>query len=100
VDGNHAQLTRVLEQLGASVQSLARVGEGCPDALVGYRGRNVLVEFKTATGKLRAGQEAFAITWRGEPVHVLRTTEDAVAFIRGLGAPKKSATQRRWPARG
>jgi len=69
-DENHAELVRVLEQLGASVVDLADVGGGVPDLLVGYLGRTVLVEIKnpaTRYGRdgLSASQREFRAGWRG-----------------------------------
>jgi hypothetical protein len=47
VDANQAAVTRELRQLGCFVEpALSRVGGGCPDLLVGYRGRWHLVELK------------------------------------------------------
>jgi len=36
VDANHAAIVKALRSVGASVQSLAAVGKGCPDLLVGF----------------------------------------------------------------
>jgi hypothetical protein len=46
VDHNHAEIVRALRDVGATVESLAAIGSGCPDALVGFRGVNVLLEIK------------------------------------------------------
>ena len=35
VDRNHSEIVDALRQAGASVQSLVKVGDGCPDLLVG-----------------------------------------------------------------
>ena len=81
VDQNQAALVRVARQLGASWVSLANLGAGVPDALVGFRGRTVLVEVKTPTGKLTPDQEQFLTTWRGEPVVIVRTIDDLVKML-------------------
>lgn len=46
IDGNQAQIVRALRQVGATVLSLADMGDGCPDLLVGFRGFNILLEVK------------------------------------------------------
>lgn len=67
--------------LGCSVQSLDRP----VDLLIGFKGVTHLVEVKTGTAgygkRLKASQEAWAAAWRGSPVHVARTHEDAVALV-------------------
>ena len=45
-DGNQAEVVAALQAYGASVQSLAGVGKGCPDLLVGFRGVTYLLEVK------------------------------------------------------
>jgi hypothetical protein len=46
VDGNQAEIVAALRVAGCSVQSLASIGKGCPDLLVGKSGVNVLLEVK------------------------------------------------------
>lgn len=46
VDGNQPEITKALRKLGASVQPIHTVGKGCPDLLVGYQGKNWLIEVK------------------------------------------------------
>lgn len=46
IDANQKAVVAALRKLGCSVQSLASVGNGCPDLLVGWRGRNFLLEVK------------------------------------------------------
>ena len=38
-DANHADIVDALRRVGASVVSLASVGNGVPDLLVGFNGR-------------------------------------------------------------
>ena len=62
-DANHAAVVRALRQVGASVLDLSRVGQGCPDLLVGYQGKNFLVEVKaTAKKKLTKDQVRFFLS--------------------------------------
>lgn len=46
VDGNHSEIIKALRQIGASVADTSRIGQGFPDAVVGFRGRNFMLEFK------------------------------------------------------
>jgi len=46
VDANHESVVIALRAAGASVQSLAGVGNGVPDLLVGYQGKTLLMEIK------------------------------------------------------
>ncbi len=81
VDKNQTQLVQIFRQFGASVLHLHQVGEGCPDLLIGYRGKNFLVEIKTAKGKLRDSQTEFIRKWRGKPPVVVRNREDIIDLL-------------------
>ena len=66
VDANHGAIRDHLKTKGWSVLSLARLGNGAPDLLVGRRGFSALVEVKSSVGKrLREGQQLFARSWNG-----------------------------------
>ena len=80
IDGNQTTIVRALEKAGASVQSLAAVGRGCPDLLVGYRGRNYLLEVKDgrkppSRWKLTNDEAAFHRRWDGNLATVLNPQE-------------------------
>lgn len=75
LDANHQAIVDGLRALGVSVCL-----KGPLDALCGFRGRNVLLEFKTGRGKLRASQTAFLDAWRGQAA-VVRTLEEALAVV-------------------
>lgn len=75
LDANHQAIRDALEQAGASVDPR------CPaDLLVGFRGRNYLLEVKTSKGKLRASQETFRAGWRGHYA-VVRSVEEALTVV-------------------
>ncbi len=80
VDSTHTQIVVALRDLGASVTSLAAVGCGVPDLVVGWRQRNYLLEVKNEKGKLNPYQEAFHAMWNGQ-VAVVRTPDDALQAI-------------------
>jgi hypothetical protein len=85
VDGNQGEIVAALRKLGATVQSLAALGKGCPDLLVGYAGRNYLLEIKIAGGKVRPDQADWHATWHGQ-VAVVTTWQEAAyacgAFVK------------------
>jgi len=75
IDGNHTEIVDALRRSGRLVLSLARMGEGVPDALTyradeGFR----LIEIKMPKGKIRRQQEAFAA--KGWPVDIVRSVEE------------------------
>lgn len=79
-DANQGEIVDALERIGCSVIPLHRVGDNCPDLLVGYRRCNFLIEVKTLTGKLTKGQEEFQELWRGS-TSVVRTPEEAIRLV-------------------
>ena len=86
VDSNQAEIVQALEKVGASVRSLAAVGSGVPDLMVGFRRETYLLECKRPKAKgQRAGtltpdQERFFDEWRGQ-VAIVRTPEEALMAI-------------------
>jgi hypothetical protein len=81
-DQNAKGIIRDLEAVGASWLDLGDLGEGAPDGLVGFRGENTLIEFKNpnqspSKRKLRPKQKLFADMWRGKPVEVIETRDQA-----------------------
>jgi hypothetical protein len=82
-DDNEPKIIQALEAVGASVQRLSE--QGCPDILVGYRRQTYLLEIKKGKGKLNDGQALWHRLWRGLPVGVVYTVEDA---LRAIGAIK------------
>ena len=86
LDANHTEIVARLRQIGATVVDLAKVGKGCPDILVGFRGNTYLMEIKTKTGYVRATQEQFFRSWSGGHIAVVRSFDDAynVLTMEGL----------------
>lgn len=96
-DSSHRPIVNALEAAGATVQILD--GKDIPDLLVGYRGATYLLEEKSpegvetyktknglrtrkqAAGKLSDGQKEWHAKWRGHPVAVVFTIEDALKAI-------------------
>lgn len=80
VDQNQAEIIDALRRVGASVYPLHFAGKGCPDLIVGFRGRNYLIEVKSSRGKLNADQRTFHQAWRGH-VCVVRSAREAIDAI-------------------
>lgn len=90
VDNNQNEVVDALRKFGASVQSLASVGKGAPDLLVGYRGGNFLFEVKNgqlppSRQRLTKPQVEWHAAWRGA-VFVVNSPEDAVKMLRTRAA--------------
>lgn len=85
-DKNHEAIVAALRARGATVQSLASVGRGCPDLLVGWMGRNALMECKRQRDDrkkapdLTADQVEWIKGWRGY-VFVVLTPAEALAAL-------------------
>lgn len=77
VDLNQDAIVQALRDAGATVQSLAAIGKGCPDLLVGWKGLNLLMECKRQredrkkAPSLTADQMDWLAGWRGGVVVVL-----------------------------
>lgn len=70
-DNNQKEVVAKLRALGASVQSLAPLGGGVPDLLIGHGGRNYLFELKDgrlcpSARKLTEGEATWLNAWRGQ----------------------------------
>ena len=80
VDSNQAQIIADLKKIGVSVLNLSRVGGGCPDILVGWQGKNILIEIKTAKGNLNDLQIEFFKEWKG-PKFVCKSINEIIEII-------------------
>ena len=82
-DKTEPAIRAVFEAHGWSWQSLSV--RGGPDAVVGAPGgRLALIEVKTGKGKLQASQIAWRASWRGPEPILLRTPEEALAWLAGM----------------
>lgn len=87
MDGNQPEIVKALRKIGASVQLLHTVGQGCPDLLAALAGRNVLFEVKDpaqppSKRKLTDDEAVWFGNWKGE-AHVIETAEQAIAILMG-----------------
>jgi Holliday junction resolvase len=76
-DKRHADCVKALRALGCSVVSLAAVGRGCPDLILGFARRTYLIELKTDNAKPRKNQIDWHSAWRGTPVILLNIPTNA-----------------------
>lgn len=82
VDANQAAIIQGLLDHGRTVQTLADVGGGCPDLVVGHNQKNYLLEVKDGAKppshrKLTYAQQVWHGTWAGH-VAVVETLEQAL----------------------
>ena len=84
VDANQAEIIAALRGVGASVTSLHRVGQGCPDLLVSFRGEWYLIECKSPGGHLTPA-EAKWIREQQAQVFVVYGIDDALRIVGATG---------------
>jgi hypothetical protein len=105
-DPNEAEIVQALERCGWTVQPLdCPLAQGVPDLLCGKQGINLLLEVKSPPGpkggtsrgfsqRLRPEQEQWHEWWRGRPVCVVTSIEEALAVVaeaeRGQGTQKET----------
>lgn len=85
VDANQKEIVDSLRKIGASVQHIHTLGKGCPDIMVGYRGRNYLFEIKDGSKplsqrKLTADEEIWISSWNGHVV-IIEKFQDAFEVL-------------------
>lgn len=90
IDGNQDQVVSALRAAGATVQSLAAVGDGVPDLLVGYRGHTMLFEVKDgrkppSQRKMTPEQQKWHAAWNGGTLCIVDGPE---AALRAIGVIK------------
>ena len=86
VDQNHDQVVTALRAAGATVQSLAGVGKGVPDLLVGYQGQTLLMEVKDGNKSpsarlLTEDQLRWHGSWKGGALAVVDNPDAALRMI-------------------
>ncbi|WP_136420299.1 hypothetical protein [Herbaspirillum sp. ST 5-3] len=90
-DANQTEIVEALRAADCFVQSLANVGKGCPDLLVGRDMRWFTFEVKDGSKppsarKLTRDEQ----TWHDRarlfaPVHIVESVEQALAIVLGKG---------------
>ena len=85
VDDNQGEIVAALRAAGCSVTSLASVGRGCPDLVVGRAGVTYLLEVKDgrkppSKRRLTPDEKAWHGAWRGQ-VAVVESVQDAFKAV-------------------
>ena len=89
-DNNHDEIVEALIAAGCAVQSLAGVGEGCPDILAAYKGQWYVIEVKDGTKplshrRLTPAEFEWVHTFGDEaPVFVVNSVDDALKAIEAV----------------
>lgn len=83
VDANQGEITKALTEAGYTWVDTHALGHGFPDLMVQARnGALVLLEVKTADGRMTDDEKLFFTQWRGSPIYVVRTAGDALSVLR------------------
>jgi len=65
VDANQNEIVSDLRRLMISVLIISQL-KNCADIIVGYRGKNYIIELKVPGGKTTPGQDQFKDKWKGQ----------------------------------
>ncbi len=85
VDANQKEIVDCFRKLGATVAVTSAVGNGFPDVVVGFKGKNYLIEIKDGSKipsqqKLTSKEKEFHESWFGI-VHIIRSVNEAISLI-------------------
>ena len=86
IDANHEAVVLALRAVGATVQSLAGVGKGVPDLLVGFQNQTILMEIKDGTKSpsarlLTEDQLRWHGSWKGGALAVVDSPDGALRIL-------------------
>lgn len=84
-DSNQQEIVRALRSAGCSVQPIHQLGRGVPDLLVGFEGRNYLLELKNGSKvpskrRLTEDEQKWHEQWQGQ-VTIVNSVEEAIALL-------------------
>jgi len=85
IDDNQKSIVTNLRRCGFTVTSLASIGKGCPDIIVGAYGINLLFEIKDGSKtpsqqKLTPMEMEFRDSWKGQ-YNVVTNFDEAITVI-------------------
>jgi hypothetical protein len=84
-DLTHKPIAEILEAFGWKVIDTSAVGPevpGFPDMVIGQGGITDMVQAKTGNEPFTPAEATFHAEWRGRPIVVLRSTEEAITWAR------------------
>jgi hypothetical protein len=89
IDANQNEIVTALRKVGCSVAITSSLGKGFPDIVVGWKGRNYLLEIKDGSKtpsqrKLTPDEQKFHDFWFGD-IKIVESVDDA---LRAVGAIK------------
>lgn len=89
LDGNHNAVCAALRAVGASVQSIAIVGGGCPDVIAAKNGKTVLFEVKDgkkppSQRRLTDDEFAWHAAWQGISLVVMSPEDAVILFLEAI----------------
>jgi hypothetical protein len=80
-DRNQTEIVDAFEKIGATVEAIRSLHGGCPDLLVGFQGRNYLIEVKVPKeGRLSDSQKVWRDNWSGGKPFVITSTDDVIMW--------------------
>ncbi len=88
-DATHTEVVATFKAMGCTWINIESGTTGVPDGLLGVAGRSHLIEVKPTKAhgvkksqtQPRGSQVAWAASWRGGPIHVVRSKEDAASLV-------------------
>ena len=91
IDANQVEIVKALRQAGATVQSLASVGKGVPDLLIGFANKTALMEVKDGSKvksaqKLTPDQIEWHTNWRGGTLATVDGIDAALRVLKVMAA--------------
>ena len=92
IDGNQPLIVDALRAAGCFVQSLAEVGNGCPDLLVSRAGQIFVIELKDPTQapsdrRLTPMQKQWHAGWQAR-AHLVETVDQALLVVGAIKASR------------
>jgi len=88
LDANHNEIVSALRTAGASVQSLASIGDGCPDLMVAVHGVTAVMEIKDGSKspskkRLTTDEQRWYDDWNGLKF-IVYSVEQALQILSSL----------------
>ena len=86
IDDNQNEIVKALREFGASVLIVSQL-KNCFDILVGYEGRNYIMEIKDGSKspskiKLTEGEKKFMESWKGGPYFIVFSPGQAINILK------------------